>query len=112
MKWDENDDTKKDGAYDFDKLAETIRFECPCGEVFKDKPADRRTFVFSGKYVPLNTNAAKNRRSYHWNALLPPWVKWRDLVEEFLFIVGDVNIKVHSKKGSKPLNFRGRVVQD
>jgi phage terminase large subunit GpA-like protein len=84
MKWDENDETMKNGAYDFDELAKTIRFECQCGEVYKDEPADRRTFVSSGKYIPLNTNAAKNRRSYHWNALLPPWVKWRDLVEEFL----------------------------
>lgn len=88
MKWDENDITKPESRYDFDKLAETIRFECPCGETYKDLPPDRRTFVSSGRYVSLNKNAPKNRRSYHWNALLPPWVRWRDLVEEFLMAKG------------------------
>lgn len=84
MKWDENDQTKNKNGYNFDALSQTIRFECECGEVYEDQPADRRHFVDNGKYVALNPNAPKNRRSYHWNALLPPWVKWRDLVEEFL----------------------------
>lgn len=84
IKWDENDITKNEKGYDFDKLAPTIRLECKCGEVYKDEPQDRRHFVNSGKYISLNPNAPYNRRSYHWNALLPPWVKWRDLVEEFL----------------------------
>jgi len=84
MKWDENDLTKNERGYNFDELCKTIYFQCKCGEVYKDVPLDRRYFVNSGKYIPLNENAPKNRRSYHWNALLPPWVKWRDLVEEFL----------------------------
>ena len=84
IKWDENEDTKNDKGYNFDKLAPTIRFECVCGEKYGDNPADRRHFVASGKYISLNENAPSNRKSYHWNALLPPWVKWRDLVEEFL----------------------------
>lgn len=88
MKWDENDLTKNEKGYNFDELAKTIRFECKCGEVYPDEPQHRRHFVNSGKYIRLNPNAPKNRRSYHWNALLPPWVKWRDLVEEFLLAKG------------------------
>ena len=88
MKWDENDETKNKNGYNFDALSQTIRFECECGEVYRDEPADRRHFVDNGKYISLNPNAPKNRRSYHWNALLPPWVKWRDLVEEFLIAKG------------------------
>jgi phage terminase large subunit GpA-like protein len=84
VKWDENEITKNEKGYDFDELAQTVRFECVCGEKYYDNPPDRRHFVSSGKYISLNANAPKNRTSFHWNALLPPWVKWRDLVEEFL----------------------------
>jgi phage terminase large subunit GpA-like protein len=84
MKWEENELTKNEKGYNFDELSKTIHFQCKCGEKYKDEPSDRRHFVKSGKYIALNQNAPKNRRSYHWNAILPPWVKWRDLVEEFL----------------------------
>jgi phage terminase large subunit GpA-like protein len=84
MKWDETKDTKNERGWDFDKLASTIRFECKCGEVYKDEPSDRRHFIKNGSYVSLNENAPTNRKSFHWNALLPTWVRWRDLVEEFL----------------------------
>ena len=90
MKWTEDEVTRNEKGYNFDELAKTIRFECKCGEVYTDKPLDRRHFVNSGKYISLNPNAPKNRKSYHWNALLPPWVKWRDLVEEFLIAKGSV----------------------
>ena len=90
MKWTENEVTRNEKGYNFDELAKTIRFECKCGEVYTDNPKDRRHFVNSGKYVSLDPNAPKNRKSYHWNALLPPWVKWRDLVEEFLIAKGSV----------------------
>jgi len=84
MKWDDNEKTKNENGYNFDELTKTIRFECQCGERYLDIPQDRRHFISSGSYVALNPNAPKNRKSFHWNALLPPWVKWRDLVEEFL----------------------------
>jgi phage terminase large subunit GpA-like protein len=84
IKWDENEKTKNETGWNFDNLAPTIRFECDCGETYKDEPSDRRHFINNGCYVSLNPNAPKNRKSFHWNALLPPWVKWRDLVEEFL----------------------------
>lgn len=88
VKWEENEETKNERGFDFDKLAKTITFECKCGEVYKDTPKDRRHFVNSGKYISLNPNAPKNRKSFHWNAMLPTWVKWRDLVEEFLIAKG------------------------
>ncbi len=84
IKWDVNEITKNENGYNFDELTKTIRFECKCGEKYLDIPQDRRHFVNNGSYVSLNPNAPQNRKSFHWNALLPPWVKWRDLVEEFL----------------------------
>ena len=36
VKWTENEETKNERGYNFDKLAETVRLECKCGEVYKD----------------------------------------------------------------------------
>lgn len=85
IKWDENDQTRPNGAWNFDKLAGTIRLECPkCEHRIHDKPQDRRKLADSGVWIAHNADAPSNKISYTWNAMLPPWVKWRDLVEEFL----------------------------
>ena len=88
LKWDSNDITKPAGKWRFDALAETIRFECVgCGHGIKDTPVDRRWIENHGQFVPQNTNAPKSRVSYTWNALLPHWIEWRAVVEEFLAAV-------------------------
>ena len=85
MKWDDNEQTRPNGAWNFDKLAPTIRWECPkCEHRIHDKPQDRRKLALSGEWIAHNPNAPASRVSFTWNAMLPPWVKWRDLVEEFL----------------------------
>lgn len=84
IKWDTDETTKNQGRYDFDALAKTIRMECPeCSYATYDTPAERRRLT-AGKWVSQNPDAPSSRKSFTWSALLPTWVKWRELVEEFL----------------------------
>lgn len=85
LKWEKNDVTKPNGKWNFDALAETIRWQCEaCETRFTDNPATRKQFCREGKFVAMNPHAPVHLRSYHWNALLPHWVPWRSIVEEFL----------------------------
>jgi phage terminase large subunit GpA-like protein len=85
LKWDTNDTTKPNGRWNYDNLASTIRFECAeCKHEIRDTPTERKGIARNGKFVRMNPTAPKHRVSFHWNALLPPWVEWRSLVEEFL----------------------------
>ena len=85
MKWDENEQTRPNGMWNFDKLAPTIRLECPkCEHRIHDKPQDRRALARSGVWIAHNPDAPANKISFTWSAMLPHWVRWRDLVEEFL----------------------------
>lgn len=85
LKWETSAKTRKDGVYDFDALAKTIRYKFPCcGHEIQDKPKDRKALGRNGKFVRTNPKAPKHRVSFNWNALLPHWVPWRDLVEEFI----------------------------
>lgn len=85
MKWDTNETTKPDGRWDFDALADTIRYECvSCGHKIKDTPESRRHITRNGKFVKQNPRAPRHKVSFHWNALLPTWVLWRSIVEEFI----------------------------
>ncbi len=85
LKWDTNEETKPEGRWDFDRMAETIRYECvACGHALRDVPATRKAIARNGSFVRMNRSAPRHRVSFHWNALLPPWVSWRSVVEEFL----------------------------
>jgi phage terminase large subunit GpA-like protein len=85
LRWDTNDQTKPGGTWEFDVLAPTIRYECAaCGHPIRDVPAERKAIARTGRYVRMNPGAPRHRVSFHWNALLPPWVSWRSIVEEFL----------------------------
>jgi len=85
LKWDTNEETKPGGRWDFDRMAETIRYECvACGHALRDVPVTRKAIARSGTFVRMNRSAPRHRVSFHWNALLPPWVSWRSIVEEFL----------------------------
>ena len=93
LKWDWNDTTKPEGKWRFDALAETIRFECVgCGHRIKDTPVDRRWIENHGHFVPQNPNAPRSRISYTWNALLPHWIEWRTIVDEFLSAVDAMRV--------------------
>lgn len=76
IKWEE-------GETD-DDTAASIRYEFPCGHVtLRDNKTDREWIYQHGFWKATNPKAAKNKRSYTWSALLPKWVKWRDIVSEF-----------------------------
>jgi len=74
-----------DHKWDFNVLAPAIRYVCPsCGHMHADKPQIRRRMALESEWVSHNPKAPAHLVSYTWNALLPPWVKWHRLVEEFL----------------------------
>lgn len=75
------------GRWDFDALSYYIRYQCAnpdCGYLIEDEPVTRRNMAKCGKFVAMNPKAPKHRVSFHWNALLPPWVTWASIVEEFI----------------------------
>lgn len=54
-----------------------------CGNPHKDFPLVRRHIIEQGHWQAQNAHTSPGVVSYHWNALLPPWVKWADLVAEW-----------------------------
>jgi hypothetical protein len=85
LKWDTNEITRPGGQYHFDALASTIRYECEkCGYPLKDTPTERKLLCRSTRFVRMNPNAPAHHVSFTWDALLPWWVKWRSIVEEFI----------------------------
>tara|TARA_R100001510_G_C7655916_1_gene215461 strand:+ start:3477 stop:5222 length:1746 start_codon:yes stop_codon:yes gene_type:complete len=84
MKWEESEKTRPDGKWNFDALAETIFYQCEKGCKIPDSPAKRKKMVQNGEWRRHNTSAPKSKVSFTWSAMIPPWVRWRDLVEEFI----------------------------
>lgn len=86
MVWDK--EIARTRPVDWEALYETIRYECPvCKHPHLDNARVRWHFIQNGQYVAQNPTAPATHRSYHWNALLPIWVKWKDLVHEFVSAV-------------------------
>jgi hypothetical protein len=74
-----------DGKWDLDTLSPHLRYQCPkCGHLHADHPAVRRQLAHGGDWIAHNPKAPAHRVSFTWNAMLSPWVKWRNVVEEFL----------------------------
>lgn len=55
-----------------------------CSHPHEDNPGVRRHIVEMGRWLASNPTPQNGVVSYHWNALLPPWVRWRDLVDEWI----------------------------
>jgi phage terminase large subunit GpA-like protein len=97
LKWDRNEETKPGGQWNFDILASTIRYECEnnqCGHRIQDTPLERKNLCRSSRFVRMNPNAPRHHVSFTWNALLPWWVSWRGIVEEFL------NARISARAGN------------
>lgn len=77
-----------DGVWNFDVIAPHVRYVCPrCGHLQSDHPQARRRLTHEGNWVAHNPNAPtipRKKRSYTWNALLPTWIKWASLVQQFI----------------------------
>ena len=95
IEWD--DDCKdENGEYDFSKINHSTALKCPeCGEYFEDSDRMRRILNKDGKFIPLNPNAAKENRGYHWNALAS--MSWGKLAELYL------RAKIAARKGDSSL---------
>jgi phage terminase large subunit GpA-like protein len=57
--------------------------QCQCGYKHYPTPQIQRHIIENGKWAHQNENPKTGVVSYHWNALLPPWVRWADLVDEW-----------------------------
>lgn len=86
VQWEESEETRTpEGKWLFEKVAPTIRVVCPaCGHGHPDDPVVRRQLIDSAAWVRCNPTAPKHKVSFTWSSLIPQWVKWRDVVEEFL----------------------------
>lgn len=87
MAWDRNETTFPNGEWNFEEVFKTVRYECEhpgCDHAWKNTPADRKAMQRGGRWVTHNDKAPKHRRSFHWNAILPWWTKWDEMVEEFI----------------------------
>ncbi len=86
IEWEESERTRTpEGKWLFEPLAETIRLVCPaCGHKHTDDPVTRRQLVESGEWVAQNAIAPRHKVSFTWSSIIPPWVRWRDIVEEFI----------------------------
>ena len=74
----------------YDAIGLAIRdiwYECPnpaCSHIWRDCPADRDYQNKNGVWVAHNPQADASDRSWTWNAILPRWVAWKDIVSEWL----------------------------
>lgn len=81
-----------DGRWDFDLLAPHIRYVCPkCGYMQADEPKARWRIMSEGQWISHNPKAPEELVSFTWNALLPFWVKWRDLVQKYIMAQVDLD---------------------
>jgi phage terminase large subunit GpA-like protein len=84
LRWDTTEKTKPGGRWNFDEVYRTVRYEGTCGCILKDEPATRLHIANVGRWIRTNPSAASDKVSFTWNAMLPPWVKWQKVVEEFI----------------------------
>lgn len=85
LKWDTNEETCPGGEYDFAKLRQTVRHECPgCKRLMVDDFGERMKMALRGAFVHVNPKAPADHVSYTWSALLVPWIPWHRIVQEFL----------------------------
>lgn len=85
LRWDDNEETRPGGVWDFGQLPNTIRYVCPaCNGEIKDDFSVRKRMALNGKWVPTNLKAPSDRVSYTWSALIAPLRPWKRIVEEFL----------------------------
>jgi phage terminase large subunit GpA-like protein len=68
-------------------VIDSVRYECPnlsCDHEWRDTPEDRSYIAGEGgEWVRHNLKAKPSDASWTWNALLPAWVSWGDLVSEW-----------------------------
>jgi phage terminase large subunit GpA-like protein len=78
---------KESGQWNFEVLGRAVRYQCfnpSCGHLIADTPTERKWICRRGTFIRMNPKAEPGDVSFTWNALLPWWVPWRDIVKEYL----------------------------
>lgn len=71
------------GFYDYGKLAQTIRYQMPCGAEIRDDRRVRRAMSRGGRYgKPKNPGAPETEKSYILEAVAVDYISWLNLIQE------------------------------
>ena len=83
LRYDSDGCKSEAGVYDYAKLAQTIRYQMPCGHVVPDDIGQRRRLSISGRYgAPRNPGAAAGNLSFTLDAVAVDYIPWLQLIEE------------------------------
>lgn len=83
LRYDAEGSRLENGEYDYQRLAETVRYQMPCGWQFKDDLKIRRKLSLSGRYSsPENPGASRLHRSFTLEAVAVDYIAWLKLIEE------------------------------
>lgn len=97
MRWDTTDATRgKDGKWNMEALAPTLRLECPdCHHAHHDIAAVRKHIADVGAFYRTTDGAkwgsadiASAQVGFRYSGLLPTWIRWLDIFAEFQKAVG------------------------
>jgi len=81
LRWDADGCKLADGRFNYNKLAETIRYQMPCGHEVRDIAAERRQL--RGRYRVTNEGAHVSHRSWTFDAVSCDSINWLRLVQEW-----------------------------
>jgi phage terminase large subunit GpA-like protein len=82
IKYDETAFDAETATWDFDRVAESTRYECPgCRELIGHE--HKAAMLTAGHWKPTALGEP-GRRSYHLNSLYSPFKRWGDLATRFL----------------------------
>lgn len=74
----------EDGTFNGDVASPFIRAKCPgCGVLLADTPSNRKAMARGGRYIAARPDAPEETVSFTWSALVPFWVSWRSVVQEY-----------------------------
>ena len=75
--------TKPEGIWNYDRLGRSVRYECEgCGREFKS--VEKPKLIAGMVRRDTNRRPKKGVKSFHWNAICIPWIKWESIVFEFV----------------------------
>ena len=74
---------REDGSYDYDALAETIRYECEhCGHLMEDDLTLRRQLSEAGRYSEPVEGSSVEHRGAHLEQVSIYWIPWLDIIKQ------------------------------
>ncbi len=89
LRWDRNEVTCPGGKWDFDKMAQTLRWKCEnpdCSFVVRDTPTERRrqTYELQEFLPPENPLAPRDTVSVWWPQFCVPWIPWKEVAIDWI----------------------------